>query len=1176
MFTRHRFALAAASAFVVLSALRLATPAPQASAEEGFVPLFNGAELTGWSGDLKLWSVKDGAIVGTTDGNPVDKNTFLTYEKEFTNFILRAKVKLRNHNSGIQFRSEQHPGYVMKGYQADVADKTYFGLLYEEQKRGILPYWEAMSEEEHAAVFAAAKLDDWNQYEITCNGDQVTMNLNGKIVCDINDPDGADSGFVGLQLHTGPEMSVQYKDIEIKELTTEQPKQDKPQASANPDLLMPEVDSGRSERLGLGGQRFRVPEGFVVEQVASHEVTGSIVNMTFDHLGRPALALEDKGIYLLVDGDGDGSLESLKPFCETINTAHGMHYLGPGRMLVNAKVGEETALYELTDADGDEVAETVTKIMPSKGGIGEHGPHAILTGPDGYYYVMYGNHAHPDYPATPASPLQGYAEDNLLPRYVDPRGHAVDIMAPGGTIHRLDPDLKGMTEIVGGFRNAFDMDMNILGELFTFDSDMEWDVGVPWFRDIRVVHAVQGADYGWRTGSGNQPDYYYDFLPPVDDVGRGSPVGTVFYDHYAYPEKFREAFFMGDWSRGRIRVIFPKRAGATYSGNTVDFVVGEPLNVTDMDVAPDGMLYFAVGGRDTHGGLFRVRYTGSDIATPANTTPLDAVLHQPMPRSAWGRQAWATAKVALGEEWEESLDHVLHDQNESTLRRLRALEALQLLGPKPERKPLAKLAQEDPNAEVRAAAVFLLGTFPLDATQKALGACLSDSDPLVARRACEALVRCGLGLDRQPKAHTRVLDNLLVLLDHDDRFLRYSAHTALIRIPRERWEKTVLAWEIQEHPRGTMEGLLALVKTQTAPDQSDEVFARLTAFATTPKDTWAMQEYLRLVSLAYLHDTHPDADRSSLANVLGPELLAQFPSEDVLLNRELQVMLAHLETPGVIDELLAYLTPERTQQEQIHTVYALRTIQNGWDAPQRTKLVDWFDNGREMGGGASFEGFINNLWDSSMELLPEDERQVAQSRKQKALDIRMQEALALLEKAEEGPAQGASDLAQMSFQELSEYLEYDPMAYSTGDIQRGHDVFVRAKCASCHVFGTVGKGGGPDLSTVTSRFRRADLLESIMFPSKVVSDQYMAYEVELDDFSTVIGLLAAENDTTLTLITIDGKRQEIAKSTIVNQKVSDKSVMPEGLLQAMSMRDLVDLFNFLEKGADPEAALAQK
>src|SRR5438270_14012567 len=98
-----------------------------AFAEEGFKPLFNGKDLSGWDGDPRLWSVRDGMIVGSTEGVSLKDNSFLISKQSYDNFILRAEVKLRNHNSGIQFRSEALPNWVVRGYQADMAEDNYWG-----------------------------------------------------------------------------------------------------------------------------------------------------------------------------------------------------------------------------------------------------------------------------------------------------------------------------------------------------------------------------------------------------------------------------------------------------------------------------------------------------------------------------------------------------------------------------------------------------------------------------------------------------------------------------------------------------------------------------------------------------------------------------------------------------------------------------------------------------------------------------------------------------------------------------------------------------------------------------------------------------------------------------------------------------------------------------------------
>ena len=109
--------------------LALLLCAAGAFAKDGFKPLFNGKNLDGWDGDPRLWKAQDGMIVGSTEGNPLKYNSFLATKKSYANFILRAQAKLRNHNSGIQFRSELIPElkWAVRGYQADMAENNYWG-----------------------------------------------------------------------------------------------------------------------------------------------------------------------------------------------------------------------------------------------------------------------------------------------------------------------------------------------------------------------------------------------------------------------------------------------------------------------------------------------------------------------------------------------------------------------------------------------------------------------------------------------------------------------------------------------------------------------------------------------------------------------------------------------------------------------------------------------------------------------------------------------------------------------------------------------------------------------------------------------------------------------------------------------------------------------------------------
>jgi len=197
----------------VLAALILSATAAFSKDDDGFKPLFNGKDLSGWitPDDKAIFSVENGEIVGKTKEGQLKKNEFLVTEKTYGDFVLKAKVKVLNGNSGIQFRSDREANGRVTGPQADAAD-GYWGLFYEEGRRGIL---ERYPEDKAAKL---AKKGDWNDFVITAKGDHVTIELNGTKVIDRTDPKFQKSGIIALQTHAGPPMEVHFKDIQIKTL----------------------------------------------------------------------------------------------------------------------------------------------------------------------------------------------------------------------------------------------------------------------------------------------------------------------------------------------------------------------------------------------------------------------------------------------------------------------------------------------------------------------------------------------------------------------------------------------------------------------------------------------------------------------------------------------------------------------------------------------------------------------------------------------------------------------------------------------------------------------------------------------------------------------------------------------------------------------------------------------
>lgn len=345
-----------------------------------------------------------------------------------------------------------------------------------------------------------------------------------------------------------------------------------------------------------------LPPGFKAELVRSAQPgEDSWVAMAFDEQGRLTLAKEKKGLLrLTLSGSGDQKIEVID---DELLECRGLLY-AHGSLFANAN--NTKALFRLTDTNGDGAFDQRKELMRTGGGVG-HGRNHIKLGPDGDIYVAHGNNVLLPEGIAPDSPLKNYANDQLIPNPWDGSMFDGNVELPAGHILRVKPDGSKITLLAGGLRNPLDIAFNSRGELFTFDADMERDVGTPWYMPTRVLHVVPGADFGWRRGTGRFPAWYADTLPSVIDIGLSSPTGIFFGYGAAFPKKYQEALYLLDWSYGRIIAV--------HFGKVVtqeDFITGRPLNVTDGCIGPDGAMWFITGGRGTQSGLYRVTGTSSD------------------------------------------------------------------------------------------------------------------------------------------------------------------------------------------------------------------------------------------------------------------------------------------------------------------------------------------------------------------------------------------------------------------------------------------------------------------------------------------------------------------------------------------------------------------------------------
>lgn len=373
----------------------------------------------------------------------------------------------------------------------------------------------------------------------------------------------------------------------------------------------------------------KVKEGFKAELLYSvpGQEQGSWVSMTSDNKGRLIASDQYGKLYRVTPPAIGGKPEETK--VEALQVDMGMcqgllYAFDSLYAVVNGNAAQGAGLYRLKDTNGDDQYDEVKLLRKIDGG-GEHGPHAVILSPSGKsLYVCCGNHTKIPDPETSRVP-RNWQEDQLLPRMWDAGGHAVGILAPGGYICETDPDGKSWELVSSGFRNEYDIGFSLEGELFTYDADMEWDIGSPWYRPTRVNHAVSGGEFGWRSGTGKWPAFYPDSLGSVVDIGPGSPTGVAFGTGAKFPEKYQRALYISDWSYGIIYAVHMTPSGATYVGEAEKFCSAPALQVTDIVVGPnDGALYFAIGGRRTQSGLYRVSYVGNESTAPAKPNPLTA------------------------------------------------------------------------------------------------------------------------------------------------------------------------------------------------------------------------------------------------------------------------------------------------------------------------------------------------------------------------------------------------------------------------------------------------------------------------------------------------------------------------------------------------------------------------
>lgn len=669
----------------------------------------------------------------------------------------------------------------------------------------------------------------------------------------------------------------------------------------------------RAEDLGL-----RVAPGFRVSLYADETLANDIFAMTLDAKGR--VVVTGPGyIKILHDTKGMSRADQATLFATPPRGGMGLCFDGNDLFFCG-----DGWLSRYRDSQGRGQADgPPEKLWPLA--HSEHGGHAMRKGPDGWWYAIGGNDSVIDrrHVTLPRSPVR------------EPEA---------GALLRLSPDGRQSEILAHGFRNPYDFDFNEVGDLFTYDSDVEREYFLPWYTPTRMYHIAPGGHHGWRLSgylrSWSRRGFYADTVDVLWPVGRGSPTGVVCYRHHQFPRHYQGGLFALDWTFGKVYFFALEASGASYRTQPEVFLeaVGTSgFDPTDIAVAPDGSLYICMGGRGTRGAVYRIEYVGRGANTPNRGDPepsdMEAVLHAPQPLDAWSRARWVPLAHKLGADF---FSAVAASEKWDSAARIRAIEiCTELFGGLPA-DSAAQTARAS-SALVRSRVAWALGRVPVPGTTDLLEKLALDAHPHVRCSALQALA------EQEISGNARALRPILVAnFSHPDKRVRQAAARLSVLLPNEEWNSLTLDLAKAE-PQAALTGVMAKIWRQDPESTRDAIFDVPVQILRSTRMNDQRLQAVRLVMLGlgdyqihnppveiYTGYTTPrsgkiSADtRAAILNAVRP--LLGVP--DVRLQEESARLLAMLEDddPQTPRRLSAFWTSKSSATQDVHYLIVLARV----------------------------------------------------------------------------------------------------------------------------------------------------------------------------------------------------------------------------------------------------------
>ncbi|MCH2183711.1 MAG: c-type cytochrome, partial [Mariniblastus sp.] len=382
----------------------------------------------------------------------------------------------------------------------------------------------------------------------------------------------------------------------------------------------------------------------------------------------------------------------------------------------------------------------------------------------------------------------------------------------------------------------------------------------------------------------------------------------------------------------------------------------------------------------------------------------------------------------------------------------------------------------------------------------------------------------------------------------------YAARLAIEFQGVDQWQARALA---ETEPQALLESSLALARCgnpadRNLPQQMVTALDRCDWSQLSPSQRLAL---LRAYGLILIRLAPAD---ESIHAMLIDRIDGHFPADDASLNRELSRLLCFLNAPAIVDRTLSLLEVAPTQEEQIHNVYALRSVIADSPLAQQERYFRWFQQAHTWRGGHSLKGFLENIKKEAVDGLTDEQRE------------QLGDALTF----PENTAEGQDGLAGRDL--VREYSVADVVGMLQAGMRgrshtAGRRLFSSAQCFKCHRVGDEGGATGPDLTAVGHRFGHRDLVEAIVEPSKVISDRYRATMFVLEDGRVVTGRVANLNNDQIMVVTnmlAPGDLTSIDREEIESFAPVPTSEMPAGLLNTFTQDEILDLMAYLLSGGD--------